>query len=53
MVRRGRATRDARQIVDKLNREINAVLAEPRMKAKFDDLGCVLDRPARPRNSAR
>jgi len=31
-----------RPIVDKLNREINAVLAEPRMKARFDDLGCVL-----------
>jgi len=31
-----------RPIVEKLNREINAVLAEPRMKAKFDDLGCVL-----------
>ncbi|WP_237179883.1 Bug family tripartite tricarboxylate transporter substrate binding protein [Rhodoplanes sp. Z2-YC6860] len=29
-------------IVDQLNREINAVLAEPRMKARFDDLGCVL-----------
>jgi tripartite-type tricarboxylate transporter receptor subunit TctC len=29
-------------IVEKLNREINAVLAEPAMKAKFDDLGCVL-----------
>ena len=29
-------------MVDKLNREINAVLAEPRMKARFDDLGCVL-----------
>jgi tripartite-type tricarboxylate transporter receptor subunit TctC len=28
--------------VDRLNREINAVLADPRMKAKFDDLGCVL-----------
>ena len=28
--------------MDKLNREINAVLADPRMKAKFDDLGCVL-----------
>jgi tripartite-type tricarboxylate transporter receptor subunit TctC len=31
-----------RPIVEKLNREINAVLAEPRMKARFDDLGCVL-----------
>jgi tripartite-type tricarboxylate transporter receptor subunit TctC len=29
-------------IIDKLNRAINAVLAEPRMKARFDDLGCVL-----------
>jgi tripartite-type tricarboxylate transporter receptor subunit TctC len=31
-----------RQIVDKLNREINVVLADSRIKAKFDDLGCVL-----------
>jgi tripartite-type tricarboxylate transporter receptor subunit TctC len=31
-----------RPIVEKLNREINAVLADSRMKAKFDDLGCVL-----------
>jgi tripartite-type tricarboxylate transporter receptor subunit TctC len=31
-----------RPIVETLNREIDAVLAEPRMKAKFDDLGCVL-----------
>jgi tripartite-type tricarboxylate transporter receptor subunit TctC len=28
-------------IVERLNREINAALAEPAMKAKFDDLGCV------------
>jgi tripartite-type tricarboxylate transporter receptor subunit TctC len=27
--------------VEKLNREINAALADPRIKAKFDDLGCV------------
>jgi tripartite-type tricarboxylate transporter receptor subunit TctC len=31
-----------RPIVEKLNREINAALADARMKAKFDDLGCVL-----------
>jgi tripartite-type tricarboxylate transporter receptor subunit TctC len=31
-----------RPIVERLNREINAALAEPRMKARFDDLGCVL-----------
>jgi len=31
-----------RPVIEKLNREINAVLAEPRMKARFDDLGCVL-----------
>ncbi|MBX9824047.1 MAG: tripartite tricarboxylate transporter substrate binding protein [Xanthobacteraceae bacterium] len=31
-----------RPIVEKLNREINAVLAEPRMKTRFDELGCVL-----------
>jgi tripartite-type tricarboxylate transporter receptor subunit TctC len=31
-----------RPIVEKLNREINAALGDPRMKAKFDDLGCVL-----------
>lgn len=29
-------------IIDRLNREINAVLAESRMKARFGDLGCVL-----------
>lgn len=34
----------SRQIVDKLNREINAVLADARLKSKFDDLGCVLIR---------
>ena len=27
--------------MEKLNREINTVLADSRMKAKFDDLGCV------------
>jgi tripartite-type tricarboxylate transporter receptor subunit TctC len=32
----------SRQIVDKLNREINAVLADTKMMTKFDDLGCVL-----------
>lgn len=31
-----------RPIVEKLNREINAALADGKMKAKFDDLGCVL-----------
>jgi len=37
------APRDtSRQIVEKLNREINAVLADSKMKSKFDDLGCVL-----------
>lgn len=30
-----------RPVVEKLNREINAALADPRVKAKFDDLGCV------------
>jgi tripartite-type tricarboxylate transporter receptor subunit TctC len=30
-----------RPIVDRLNREINAVLADPKMKARFDDLGAV------------
>ena len=30
-----------RPIVERLNREINTVLADPKMKAKFDDLGCV------------
>ena len=32
----------SRPIVEKLNREINAVLADSKIKAKFDDLGCVL-----------
>jgi tripartite-type tricarboxylate transporter receptor subunit TctC len=27
------------EIVDKLNREINAVLAEPKIKARFGELG--------------
>jgi tripartite-type tricarboxylate transporter receptor subunit TctC len=31
-----------RPVVGRLNREINAVLADSKMKAKFDDLGCVL-----------
>jgi tripartite-type tricarboxylate transporter receptor subunit TctC len=31
-----------RPIVERLNREVNAVLADSKMKAKFDDLGCVL-----------
>ena len=26
-------------IIDKLNREINAVIADPKMKARFADLG--------------
>jgi tripartite-type tricarboxylate transporter receptor subunit TctC len=30
-----------RPIVERLNREINTVLADSKMKAKFDDLGCV------------
>jgi tripartite-type tricarboxylate transporter receptor subunit TctC len=30
-----------RPIIDRLNREINAVLADPKMKARFDDLGAV------------
>jgi tripartite-type tricarboxylate transporter receptor subunit TctC len=29
-------------IIEKLNHEINAVLAEPAMKSRFDELGCVL-----------
>src|SRR5262249_10906604 len=30
-----------RPVVEKLNREINAVLAESGLKSRFDDLGCV------------
>jgi tripartite-type tricarboxylate transporter receptor subunit TctC len=29
-------------VVERLNREINAVLADPKIKSRFDDLGCVL-----------
>jgi tripartite-type tricarboxylate transporter receptor subunit TctC len=32
----------SRPIVEKLNHEINTVLADSRMRSKFDDLGCVL-----------
>jgi tripartite-type tricarboxylate transporter receptor subunit TctC len=28
-------------VIEKLNREINAVLAEPKIKPRFDDLGCI------------
>ena len=27
------------EIVDELNKEVNAALADPKMKARFDDLG--------------
>jgi tripartite-type tricarboxylate transporter receptor subunit TctC len=30
------------EIIDKLNREINAVLAEPKMKARFTELGATV-----------
>ena len=39
MVRRGRAQEHAAEIVEKLNREINAALADPKMKARLADLG--------------
>jgi len=29
------------EIIDRLNREINAGLADPQMKARFDDLGII------------
>ena len=39
------------EIVDKLNKEINAALADPKMKARFAELGVIAFR-ARPPNSA-
>ena len=39
------------EIVDKLNKEINAALADPKMKARLAELG-VAALPARPPNSA-
>jgi tripartite-type tricarboxylate transporter receptor subunit TctC len=30
------------EIVDRVNREVNAALADPGMKARFDDLGCTV-----------
>jgi tripartite-type tricarboxylate transporter receptor subunit TctC len=30
------------EIVDRLNKEVNAALADPGMKARFDDLGCTV-----------
>ena len=39
------------EIVDKLNREINAALADPKMKARLADLGGIVCAAARPPNS--
>jgi tripartite-type tricarboxylate transporter receptor subunit TctC len=39
VVRVGRAHEHAPEIVDKLNKEISAALADPKMKARFADLG--------------
>ena len=39
MVRHRRAQGHAAEIVDKLNREINAALADPKIKARLADLG--------------
>ena len=39
MVRRRRAQKQPTEIVDKLNNEINAALADPNMKARLVDLG--------------
>ena len=51
------------EIVDKLNKEINAALADPKMKARFADLGSTVlpvrlptsasSSPTKPRNGAR
>ena len=42
MVRHRRAERHARRIVDKLNQEINAGLADPTIKARIADMGGML-----------
>ena len=39
MVRVGVPKNTAAEIVDKLNKEINAALADPKMKARLADLG--------------
>ena len=39
MVRVGVPKNTAAEIVDKLNKEINAALADPKIKARFADLG--------------
>ena len=39
MVRHRRAQEQPHEIVDKLNQEINAALADPKMKARLADLG--------------
>ena len=39
MVRLGAPKHTPAEIIDKLNREINAALADPRMKARLADLG--------------
>ena len=41
MVRRGRATGHASEVIDKINTEITAGLADPRMKARLADFGDV------------
>ena len=40
------------EIIDKLNKEINAGLADPKMKARLADLGGTRVSPARPPSSA-
>ena len=39
MVRHRRAQEHAAEIIDKLNKEINAGLADPKIKARLADLG--------------
>ena len=41
MVRNRCAEEYAAEIVGKLNREMNAALADPEFKERLDDLGCV------------
>ena len=41
MVRVGVPKNTAAEIVDKLNKEINAALADPKIKARLADLGAV------------
>ena len=52
MERRLRAERRAAEIVERLNKEINAGLADPTFKARLAEMGAwpLPDRPPKPRS---